>query len=40
MGWMEFDGVRYFDVRNMTNYKAQPTSVKLESDSTNRLDVI
>jgi len=22
MGWMEFDGVRYFDVRNMTNYKA------------------
>ena len=24
MGWIEFDGVRYFDVREMQNYKAVP----------------
>lgn len=26
MGWIEFDGVRYFDVREMQNFKAQPIS--------------
>jgi hypothetical protein len=24
MGWIEFDGVRYFDVREMQNYKPTP----------------
>lgn len=26
MGWLEFDGVRYFDVRAMVNFKPQPIS--------------
>ena len=24
MGWIEFDGVRYFDVRDMQNFKPTP----------------
>ena len=31
MGWLEFDGIRYFDIRSMTNFQCQPISETLKS---------
>ena len=38
LGWLEFDGVRYFDVRSMQNYRPKPMSndVKCSNSSNSR----
>lgn len=34
MGWIEFDGVRYFDVREMQNFRALPIPESITCSST------
>jgi hypothetical protein len=42
MGYLDFSGIRYFDVRNNNDiyYEIYPGNSDLESDSTRRVDAI
>jgi len=40
MGYLDFDGQRYFDLRDVVNYKPLDVKVSLPSDATKRSDSI
>jgi hypothetical protein len=40
MGYIDFDGQRFFDVRDIVNYRPTAVEVSLPSDATKRTDSI